>query len=593
MDNCKFEGTAEGRKCEVVDLGRMSPLHFVQYQQWHDVLIAGPTRNVVGTQGNDFPGLYYYDPNTRKEHVIMVDGQVDWSCSILSRRLLKYGEHEWRLVLGLFSDKNLGKNVELKHWAQIRPLPPRTKPDTRDAMPDQWEALTTLISKSFDLLPLPEPGKAYDWVRTAEWCLETLNKIKVKQKRQGKNMYTFFRTFRSSSSTYGRVCEREWTSEFKGTAELICQAGLSSSILAYCSKKPKYASEFQKLGMELTSILEHFYDPETGFFQNTFPPRGDEWERRVVDTWYAFHNLYHVMRVASLASIRSLSEMSIKAVDRAIRFVRACNYHIPLFAKMDLDEPAPAKEDGKVIGFAMNPSVLGMYARCLVLASTLRPSSKVEYYAEAELALEYLRRYPLNQLHHQTVQLAWAASAAHSLDKKTWRDDFTRCLLLNCYRTPEHAGLFQGCAGLMYPSFKETVEAVELWSEWLEESPEELHMAQILRLVLEKSLRFMVSKTDLRGLPQEGLATLEQPKASKIGIAIYAAPQVFDLARLQDDFKMCNQTETMNKSKSSGKVIINCPSCKQKLRIPVLDKTICVSCPCGTRFDYLSGHIKL
>lgn len=539
-----FFRKANSRKCKVVDLGPIRPLHFVQYQQWHDVLIAGPTRNVVGTQGNDFPGLYYYDPNTRREHVIMVDGKVDWRCSTLRRSILEYGKGRRHLVLGLFSDKKLDRSVELKHWDQIRPLPPRTGSDTRDAMPGQWEALATLIGKSFDLLPLPQPGKAHDWIGTALWCLKTLDQIKVEQKHQGENMctfmYTFFRTFQSSSSTYGRTTTYKCasSSEFKGTAELICQAGLSSSILAYCSKKPKYASEFREMGVKLAGILEHFYDPETGFFQNTFPARGDEWERRVVDTWYAFHNLYHVMRVARLARKRRLRAISIKAVDRAIRFVRACNYHIPLFAKMGLDNEDPAKEDGKVIGFAMNPSVLGMYARCLVLASELRRSSKAEYRAEAELALEHLRRYPLSQLHHQTLQLAWAASAAHSLGKRAWRDDFTRCLLLNCYRTSKHAGLFQGCAGLMYPSIRETVEAVELWPEWLEESPEELHLEQILRLVLERSQRFLVSRTDMRGLPHEGLGTLEQPGASRIGIAIYAAPQVFDLARLQADFKL-------------------------------------------------------
>ena len=47
----------EGLRRKVIDLGIIDPLRFVQYQQWHELFIAGPTRSVVGTLSNDFPGL--------------------------------------------------------------------------------------------------------------------------------------------------------------------------------------------------------------------------------------------------------------------------------------------------------------------------------------------------------------------------------------------------------------------------------------------------------------------------------------------------------------------------------------------------------
>jgi len=45
-----------------------------------------------------------------------------------------------------------------------------------------------------------------------------------------------------------------------------------------------------------------------------------------------------------------------------------------------------------------------------------------------------------------------------------------------------------------------------------------------LILVFDKAVQF-IAKGSNSGLPNEGLKTLEQPEADKIGIAIYAAPR--------------------------------------------------------------------
>lgn len=41
----------------------------------------------------------------------------------------------------------------------------------------------------------------------------------------------------------------------------------------------------------------------------------------------------------------------------------------------------------------------------------------------------------------------------------------------------------------------------------------------------------------------------------------------------------------------SEKSIIECPACSQELRIPVMDSSIVVSCPCGRKFDCIRGSI--
>src|SRR3990172_10775823 len=99
----------------VIDLGPIEPLGFVQHQQWHELFIAGPTRSVVGTLSNDFPGLYYYDPREQVDHVLMFDGPIDWRSSKLDRRVVEGPDGEPHLLVGLFSDSKLDDSVRVQH----------------------------------------------------------------------------------------------------------------------------------------------------------------------------------------------------------------------------------------------------------------------------------------------------------------------------------------------------------------------------------------------------------------------------------------------------------------------------------------------
>lgn len=517
---------AQESQRKVIDLGIMERLQFVQKQQWHELFIAGPTRSVVGTCSNDFPGLYYYDPRDQVEHVLMFDGPVDWTHSKLDRRIEEVGGKS-HLLLGLFSEVKLDPKIRLLHSEYKREFFAGQEAGDRDAMPDQWEALEVLTRESFRLLPLQKAGDYYDWQDAAKQCMATLNRERHYRNIGNEKIMLFFETFESDTSTY----QLKPSKEYRGTAELVCQAGLASSLLSYASSKPKDVEAFRDLGLSLEKTLSNFYDRETGFFHNTYPPRGEEWTRAVVDTWYCFHNLFHVLRASILAHDQALRHLAHQAVERAIKFVHACDYQVPLFAKLAKTNGQGSVEDAKLIGVAINPSVLGMYAMVLVEASAAYRKDGARYREEALEALRHLRRWPGHQMHHQTAQLSWAAWAAHRLGKRDWRDDFTRCLLLSCYRAGEHSGLFQGCAGLQYPAFLETVDAVTPWMEWIHEIKEP-PLSAVLDLVFQKAGRFLSAGAHA-GLPQEGLATKEQPQAGGIGVAIYAAPKVFDLAVLQ------------------------------------------------------------
>jgi hypothetical protein len=510
-----------------IDLGEITPLYYAQYQQWHELFLAGPTQSVVGTSSNDFPGLFYYDPRDRLQHVLMFEGDVDWRHCQLNRHIIEQPDGSYHLMVGLFSDQKIDGSIKMHHSKIKRTLSAGQQAGDRDAMPDQWEALETLTQESFQLLPLPEAGKPHDWRHEAELCVETLMKKSAARKIGERELLFFYEIFASNDSTYA---PKRPESEYKGTGELICQAGLASALLNYSRASPRNAQDFRNLGIQLKNTLTYFYDETLVFFQNTYPPKGEEWTRAVFDTWYAFHNLFHVLRVAGFTNDVNLRGQAHSAVKRMISFVRSCNYQIPLFAKLCKADEQGGPNDGALIGIASNTSVLGMYAMLLVEAANTFEIEAAEYREEAKVALRNLRRRPITQMFHQTLQLSWAAWAAHRLGETKWRDDFTRCLLLSCYRQGPNAGLFQGCAGLLYPTFRESVEAVIPFIEFQEQIPE-LPLRLILNLVLNKA-RLFLCEAPHAGLPQEGLATCEQPQAKKIGIAIYAAPQVFELAQL-------------------------------------------------------------
>src|SRR5437899_1012456 len=194
---------------------------------WSVWVCTGPTRNVIGSVGNDFPGLYYYDPRTQTEHVIMVCSPVDWRFCTLGRRVTEIPEKpgNCRLELGLFSRRPIADGVQLMHTSRQRVLFGPQASD-RDAMPDQWEALEMLAEESFKLLPLPPPPPPHNWEVAAATCLHTLLKIMFQRQRHNKDIWVFFQTFVTNSSTY----KPEPVKEHEHGTELICQAGLCAAL---------------------------------------------------------------------------------------------------------------------------------------------------------------------------------------------------------------------------------------------------------------------------------------------------------------------------------------------------------------------------
>lgn len=430
----------------------------------------------------------------------MVSGTLDWRSSKCVRRVR--GE---RLGIGIESSNELPESVQLKAWF-----------GKRKSIPTKWEALRTLVEKSFDLLPLPIPkGPEPDWAKIAERCLQRLQDKQLLITRSG---VTGFVSMLQSGGSASDL-----------TLELMCNASIARSLLL-AKDLPGLGNAGHLVRSLIEDVIPRFFREELGVYVNDFPNKPTtDGVRDVVETWYALYNLYVVLQIARWSNDQLLLYQSRRCLDAFTKIVHELDYFLPMFLNL---------RSRTAYGAAQNPSCLGIYAAICVYAAGMYAAERRDLLEEAQRSLRILRRFPIEALYHESCQLSLAATAAHILSRDrdyesmlTWRDDFVRLLLMTMYRSAEHAGLFQACAGIMYPAFKENVEAVESLSNFVGKC--RLPLRDVLTLSLHNNLAYVQDTETNPTLPVEALGTYEFPDAKSVGTAVYAIGHVLDMARLQ------------------------------------------------------------
>jgi hypothetical protein len=300
--------------------------------------------------------------------------------------------------------------------------------------------------------------------------------------------------------------------------------------------------------------LPGFVRPELDFVANGFPARqGDTF----MDTWYFLENaLIKLPWVAHLTQSEPLRNMFGRALVGARRLAQNCSYVFPLFADAS---------DWRMRGSLLNPGVSGLYAAGCVLGSQL--FGKPQWLIEAANALEALHTLPPHMLTHEPQQLSFGAAAAMYLahsgefgSDERWHQmaaDLVRLSLRMGYWGSDPAvpfydarGMFQACASLCYPAYKENIETLLPWSELLREDNHERTgfdrgltwlMAAFANLARCHNYAFFdpYLPSELRRgpcafIPYEDLATSEFPHAATLGKELYGAGEVFWSALLFD-----------------------------------------------------------
>src|SRR6185437_400268 len=210
----------------------------------------------------------------------------------------------------------------------------------------------------------------------------------------------------------------------------------------------------------------------------------------------------------------------------AERMAHEYDYLFPIYYKVS---------DLKAQGAGTNYAVSGLYAWAALIASSLTKEER--YRDEARQAVQAMCTVPADRLFHEPQELAYGALAAAELGLHEQANYLLYEQLRMFYwysdpsqRTHDIRGMVQAAASILYPAFKENVEAILPWTGIMKR-----------RMVSEGLLRFMDQQRrnnfsffencsgDRRNLPMgfipfENLGTLELGgQTGNVGKEIYGA----------------------------------------------------------------------
>ncbi|MBI5666544.1 MAG: hypothetical protein HZC41_00930 [Chloroflexi bacterium] len=516
-------------------LGALDNLDDRQAHTWRQTILRAPTTNQQGLGGNDLPAAYVYDHATRTETICYFPPDAfAWAphrfYDFSIREVLVY-RPEGRYGLGLVPNT---PTVDFTFPAGTHRFCWWFMQSPRPTVPTPWEAQRALVEAVAPLLddqPRPMPD-ALPWHDMAVRALHDLNHDACWVTAGGVDG---LRAYVRGSSAVGRDAAPGF--------ELMTQLDVLWPLLLW--RQATGAPDTGRIAERLHRTLAGFARPELDFVANNFPPKpGDSF----MDTWYFLENaLIKLPWVAYLTGDDSLKTMFFSALRGAAQLARHTGYLFPLFADAAGWQPR---------GSLLNVSVGGLYAAGCVLAHQF--DRDPAYLAEAARALRVLHTLPPHQLTHEPQQLSFGAAAAAYLARAgyepqtDWRAiaaDLVYLSLRMGYWAADPAvpfydprGMFQACASLCYPAFKENVETLLVWAELLAAGigPARL-MAAFANLQRRHNYAFFdpflppeLRRGPCACVPYEDLATAEFTHTAKLGKELYGAGEVFWSALLFD-----------------------------------------------------------
>ncbi len=499
-------------------LGPIEIVNDRQYLTWRRAFIAGPTKNTQGLPGNDLPALLYYDPLTGVETVLVVDSSVlRWPSRRLlcleCREILEYAPQGRYGIGWIGADEPLPPGEHLFRWYLWQ--------RALDAPPNPLDAAARIPFLLEPLLDgeaeLPPSGRR--WKGYAEGTRGNLLDPSECQVTVGE--LTGLRAYTRSSVPEGP----------SDSFELMTVADVLPGLILYNRLYPDPRTD--ALIHHLCRSLPCFHYPKLHYIGNRFPRSDSD---LVCDTWYFFENgLIKLGWLALILGDEGLKEIVLDGLEGARRLAHHCGYFFPLFA--DFSRPGQPRSTGP----ATNPGVAGLYAYAAVQAARWAADAE-EWLEEARRALRILAAVPVHLLYHEPQQLAFGAAAAARLGRE---DSFMRWLADRLVSAQTHMaywfedplalqrgyrlrGLFQACASILYPAFKENIESVLPWTVLLRENIGPLSlMLRFLNLGRWHNFHFFAPDTPAPFIPWENLGTSEFPETGMIGKEVYGAGEVF------------------------------------------------------------------
>jgi hypothetical protein len=503
----------------VVWLSTNSTLMEGQSGSWRRVLLQQPTRNSLGAWGNDLPAVYLLDQNVGVETMMFFDvGEMSWMsaenvprflvyrCSSVSR-IEKDGTQ--RLGVGLIADQATGNvlpagEVQFTYWLLQRPL--------SELLTEQEAASRWMRA----LLPLFEEKLA--WPRCAgawkDFAAGTVANLQEKSETQ------IDAAGHTGLRAYVKETSKLWEQP-KENFELMTVADVLWPSLLYLRLHPSSAFELEC--KQLIDDLPGFYHDDTHSISNDYMRHGNE----RADSWYPFENsLIKYPMIASLTGSEETRTYFLDAFANAEKIAHKYDYLFPIYYEI-----ATLSAHGAGTNYAIG----GLYAWAALIANRL--TGEMKYRDEAQRAIQVLCTVPSDRLFHEPQELAYGALAAAELGMHSQAEYllFEQLRMFYWYSDSSQEnhdirGMVQAAASILYPAFKENVEAILPWTGVMKRG-----------LVFEALLRFMDQqrrnnfyffekcsenrgKVSMGFIPFENLGTLELGgQTGNVGKEIYGA----------------------------------------------------------------------
>lgn len=500
-------------------LSSTSTLMEGQSGSWRRVLLEQPTRNSLGTQGNDLPAVYLLDQTVGVETMMYFDvSDMSWMSTENLPRFLVYRcsslsridrDGSQRLGVGLLADQGTGNvlpagDITFTYWLLQRPM---TRLLTAQESVARWmQALLPLFEEK-----LTWPACATSWKEFATGTVEDLqDKSAAQIEVKG---YTGLRAYVKASSQL-------WH-DSGDNFELMTVADVLWPSLLYLQLHP--SPSFEHECDDLLADLPAFYHSDTHSISNDFKRAPDE----RADSWYPFENaLIKYPIIGCLAGSKEITDHFLDAFQSAQKMAQQYNYLFPIYYRV-----ATLRAEGAGTNYAVG----GLYAWAAVLANKL--TGEDQYLEEARRAIHALYTVPAERLFHEPQELAYGALAAAELGlaEEAKYLLYEQLRMFYWYSDPSQKshdirGMVQAAASILYPAFKENVEAILPWTGVMKRG-----------IVFEGLLRFMdqqrrnnfyffedCSANRKRGpsafIPYENLGTLELAgMTGNVGKEIYGA----------------------------------------------------------------------
>jgi len=424
-----------------------------QSGSWRRVLLSQPTRNSLGTGGNDLPAVYLLDQNLGVETMLFFDmDDMRWMSAENLPRFLVYRcssisrfekDGTQRQGIGLLADQATGNilpagEISFSYWLLQRPL---TRLITEQEAVSRWmEALLPLFEER-----LSWPPCATSW---AEFAAGTVRDL------QNQDATVAEAAGHRGLRAYVKESSQIWK-QAGDNFELMTLADVLWPSLLYLRLHPSPSFELEC--KYLLSDLPGFYNPSTHSISNDFKRSPDE----RADSWYPFENgLIKYPMIGSLSGMKEVTDHFLEALGTAQKMAQQYNYLFPIYYQVTTL---------RAEGAGTNYAVGGLYAWAAILAHRL--TGDAHYLEEARGGVRVLYTVPADRLFHEPQELAYGALAAAELDMQAECNYLLYEQLRMFYwfsdpsqKSHEIRGMVQAAASILYPAFKENVEAILPWT---------------------------------------------------------------------------------------------------------------------------------